>query len=226
MRLHAVVSNCCFPRFWRQILQVSLAVALIFGVHPHVVGSQVDWEQLNILVKSPNCVGVEVCGLDYTRPYLGLQKMVFRRQIHLKKQIQKPLVLHLRRKKGKDDEAYLNALKLLWEAHLGRRHPIYLHCFVASWSVYLKWISSFNNVLLGMTKKSTETDDFAKVAHSMPFERLGLESDAPHMSPFPGQTNHSLMMHFQAGMIGRIWNVPTEVILTGAAMNVRRFYRI
>ena len=230
MRLHAVVSNCCFPKFWKQIPQVSPAVgvqvALTFGVHPRVVGNKVDWEQLNTLVKSPNCVGVGECGLDYTRPYLGLQKMVFWRQIHLAKQIQKPLVLHLRGKKGKDDEAYLDALQLLREAHLSRRHPIYLHCFVASWSVFLKWISSFNNVLLGMTKKSTETDDFVKVARSMPFERLALESDAPHLSPFPGQTNHSLMMHFQAGMIGRIRNVPTVVILTGAAMNVWRFYRI
>ena len=43
MRLHAVVSNCCFPQFRRQIPQVSPAVgvrvALTFGVHPHVVGS-------------------------------------------------------------------------------------------------------------------------------------------------------------------------------------------
>ena len=81
MCLHAVVSNCCVPRFLGQIPQVSPAVgvwvALAFGVHPRVVGYQVDWEQLNTLVKSPNCVGVGEYGLDYTRPYLGLQKMVF-----------------------------------------------------------------------------------------------------------------------------------------------------
>ena len=49
---------------------VGVWVALTFGVHPRVVGNQVDWEQLNTLVKSPNCVGVGECGLDYTRPYL------------------------------------------------------------------------------------------------------------------------------------------------------------
>ena len=77
-----------------------------------------------------------------------------------------------------------------------------------------------------MTKKSMETDDLAKVARNMPFECLALENDAPHPSPFPGQTNHSPMMHFQVGMIGRIRNVPTVVILTRAAMTVRWFYRI
>ena len=34
------------------------------------------------------------------------------------------------------------------------------------------------------------------------------------------------MMHFEAGMIRRIQNVPMVVILTRAAMNVWRFYRI
>ena len=178
------------------------------------------------MVKSPECVAVGECGLDYTRPYPALQRTVFRRQIHLAKRTQKPLVLHLRGKKDKDDEAYLEALQMLRDAKLKRKHPIYLHCFVASWPVYLRWISSFNNVLLGMTAKSTEMGDFAKVARSLPFERLALESDAPHLSPFRRQTNHSLMMHFQAGVIGRIRNVPTVVILAGAAVNVRRFYRL
>ena len=77
-----------------------------------------------------------------------------------------------------------------------------------------------------MTKKSMVADDLAKVARNMPFECLALENDAPHLSPFPGQTNHSLMMHFEAGMIRRIRNVPMVVILTRAAMNVWRFYRI
>ena len=230
MNLLAIVSNCCFPKEWchapRVSVELGVRVALTFGVHPRVAVGWEDWNSLQQRVESQECVAVGECGLDYIRPGRQQQRRVFRGQIRLAKSTGKPLVLHLRGRKGGDDEVYMEALGLLLEEGLPRRHPIYLHCYVASWRVYSAWVSCFSNVILGFSTKTTQIADFEKLARSIPFERIGLESDAPHLSPFPGRVNKPLLLHYQAGLIGRARNVPMIVVLAGAAINVLRFFHL
>ena len=47
----------------------------------------------------------------------------------------------------------------------------------------------FSNVILGFSSKTTQIADFEKLAWTIPFERIGMVSDAPHLSPFLGRVN-------------------------------------
>ena len=196
-------------------------------LHPKIVDVPINWEEMDTLFWSAECVGIGECGLDRTRPHPEQQRQVFRRQVLAAKLTGKPLVLHLRGDTPQqDDEVYMEALDILTKECLPRRHPVYLHCFVASWKVYMAWAHRYNNLLLGITSKSVQAPDFGKVAHSLPFERLALESDAPHMCPFQGHVNHPLLIHYQAGVVARIRNMPSLIVLSGAGINVRRFFRL
>ena len=232
MLLQAVISNCCFPRSWQDPPRVSaelgVQVALTFGVHPKVVDVHVNWEEMDRLVWSAECVGIGECGMDKTRLHLAKQQEVFKRQILAAKLTGKPLVLHLRgATPQQDDEVHMKALGIMVKECLPRRHPVYLHCFLASWKVYMAWAHRFNNLLLGITSKSVQAPDFRKVVRSLPFERLALESDAPHLCPFQGHVNHPLLIHYQAGVIARIRNMPSLIVLlSGASINVRRLFRL
>ena len=152
---------------------------------------------------------------------------MFQTQVHAAKRTEKPLVIHLRgNAMVSTDAVYLEALAIVANG-LSRRHPIYLHCYTGSWDTYMAWTKRFSNLLLGFSSKSTETEDFQKVARSVPFEKIALESDAPHLSPFKqAGKNTPFFIHHQAGLIGRARNVPTVVVLSGACQNVRRLFRI
>ena len=55
-----------------------------------------------------------------------------------------------------DDEVYIEALGIMVKECLPRQHPVYLHCFVASWNVYMAWAHHYNNLLL-VIQASTST---------------------------------------------------------------------
>ena len=207
--------------------ELGVRVAQTFGVHPKVMDVPINWEEMDTLFWSAECVGIGECGLDRTRPHPEQQRQVFRRQVLAAKLTGKPLVLHLRGDTPQqDDEVYMEVLDILTKECLPRRHPVYLHCFVASWKVYMAWAHRYNNLLLGVTSKLVQAPDFGKVARSLPFERLALESDAPHLCPFQGHVNHPLLIHYQAGVVARIRNMPSLIVLSGAGINVRRFFRL
>ena len=201
MNLLAIVSNCCFPKEWchaREFLWSwesewrSLSGCILMWLWVGKIGTVFSrgWKARNAWLWE----NVGEC-LDYICPGRQQQRRVFPGQIRLAKSTGKPLLLHLRVKKGGDDEVYMEALGLLLEEGLPRRHPIYLHCYVASWRVYCAWVSCFSNVILGFSTKTTQIADFEKQTRSIPFERIGLESDAPHLSPFPGRVNTPLLLH-------------------------------
>ena len=58
----------------------------------------------------------------------------------------------------------MEALGLLLEEGLPRRHLIYLHCYEASWWVYSAWVSYFSNIILWLSTKTTQISDFEKLA--------------------------------------------------------------
>ena len=125
MLLQAVISNCCFQRSWQDPPRVSaelgVQVALAFGVHPKVVDVHVNWEEMDRLFWSAECVGIGECGLDRTCPHPAKQQEVFKRQILAAKLKWKPLVLHLRgATPQQDEEVYMEALEIMVKECLPR----------------------------------------------------------------------------------------------------------
>ena len=194
--------------------------------------TQLDWFTLNGLFQDRSCVAIGECGLNYTAADIEKQWEAFRRQVQMAKLLGKPLVLHLRGGKYegavvKEESVYEEAFPMLvGELQLPRAHPLYIHCYVGGWKMCLKFPGKFKRVLFGLTVRSTEHEDFPRIAKGLGFERLALETDAPYLPPPGHNPNHPWLIYHQASLVAQHRNLPVSAVLEGATANVRRFFRI
>ena len=77
------------------------------------------------------------------------------------------------------------SLTAVWLQHVPTDHKIHCHCFTASYTSAVKWMSLFPNLFIGLTplvtyRSAVETHD---VATRMPLDKLLLETDAPYFLP-------------------------------------------
>ena len=231
-----VITNCVFPSSWLKPPQVpptsSVEVHRTYGVHPRVANTQLDWITLNSLFQDRSCVTICECGLDYTAADIEKQREAIRRQVQMAKLLGKPLVLHLRGGKYegavvKEESVYKEAFwMLVGELQLPHARPLYIHCYVGGWKMCLKFQGKFKLVLFGLTVRSTEHEDFPRIAKGLGFEPLALETDAPYLPPPGHNPNHPWLIYHQASLVAQHRNLPVSAVLEGATANVRRFFRI
>ncbi|CAD6191649.1 unnamed protein product [Caenorhabditis auriculariae] len=106
------------------------------GVHPHDAKdfNESTTATLRELLKHDQCVAVGECGLDYNRNFSpqGVQRDVFRKQVELAVELQRPLFIHER-------EAHEDMVKILGEA--GEKiPPTVIHCFTGTVDEAKKYI--------------------------------------------------------------------------------------
>lgn len=87
-------------------------VYAIVGLHP-TTNEEFDYEFYKKLALNPKVVAIGECGLDYFRGSNKKQEEIFRKQIELANEVEKPLMLHLRN--GKNISAYQLAAEILKE---------------------------------------------------------------------------------------------------------------
>lgn len=72
------------------------------GIHPmdakNVIEDTASWIEFEEIAQQPECVALGPCGLDYHREEIDIdaQKEMFRRQIKLACDLQKPILVHER----------------------------------------------------------------------------------------------------------------------------------
>ena len=72
------------------------------GIHPHdsksIVEDPDSWLDFCAIARSPECVAIGPCGLDYQRDFSEpeTQKEVFEKQIRLACELEKPILIHER----------------------------------------------------------------------------------------------------------------------------------
>jgi len=65
------------------------------GIHPADAERTELWKQLTTAASDPSCVAIGECGLDnLVSPPLTVQEQLFRQQIRLAEDLQKPLIVH------------------------------------------------------------------------------------------------------------------------------------
>ncbi|WP_199765139.1 TatD family hydrolase [Helicobacter felis] len=153
---------------------------LYFAVGAHPLDCQhFDLAELKRYIQHPQCVAVGECGLDYHR--LGSndedtkthQKEVFKAQIELALEYQKPLIVHIR-------EASQDAYHIL-KAYPHLRGV--LHCFNGD-AILLGLSENFYYGIGGVaTFKNAKS--LQSILPQIPLDRLLLETDAPYLTPHP-----------------------------------------
>lgn len=151
------------------------------GNHPNRLDS-FDIELIKKYAKHEKCVAIGECGLDWYRIPNGSniediknkQKEIFRKQIELSIEVNKPLILHSR----DTDDDMIETLK----PYFGKVRGV-VHCFVGS----KKLLELTNHgFYLGIGGVSTyKNNEIINVLMDIPLDKIVLETDGPYLTPIP-----------------------------------------
>ncbi len=193
------------------------------GVHPGYV-HQLDERGIETLytlaTEHTKVRAIGEIGLDYH--YEGYdpekQKLWFRRQIALAKELDLPVVVHDRDSKG-------DGLSILREEGVSRG---VMHCFSGSAEtakelVKMGFMISFTGVLTFKNARRA-----IEACSAVPLERLMIETDCPYMAPEPhrGERNFSGYVGYVAEKMAEIKGVSREELEKITTENALRFYGI
>jgi len=191
------------------------------GVHPHdSKDAPEDYlDQIAELMTSSKMVAVGEMGLDYFRNISDpkIQLNIFREQLALAEQLQKPVIFHNR-------EADEDVIKLLSEFPNIRGVA---HCFsstldTAKTFVEMGFYISFSG---NLTFKNSHLPDVAK---ELPLEKLLVETDSPYLSPVPfrGRPNEPGRTRFVAEKLAEIHGVSLKIIADKTTENATELFNL
>jgi len=198
------------------------------GVHPHDAEQLDDEgrERLRGWVRHPRVVAVGECGLDYF--YMNspreIQREVFAEQVARAREIDLPVVIHLR---DREEDAYRDLMEI-WKREGGGKLEGVLHCYshdldFARRALDEGFYISFSGILT--FKRSLE---LREVAAALPGDRLLVETDAPLLSPegFRGRRNEPARVRCVGETLAEIQGCSAEEVARETAQNTRRLFRL
>jgi len=159
------------------------SVYFAVGAHPYDAKNY-DRDTLKPFVTHEKCVAIGECGLDYYRlpdsqddiiEEKRLQREVFADQIEWAKELDKPLIVHIR-------ESSQDSMELL-ELHAGDRGGV-LHCYNANEEL-LKLADKNFYFGIGGVITFKNAKKLINVYPKIPIDKLLIETDAPYLTPHP-----------------------------------------
>jgi TatD DNase family protein len=177
------------------------------GVHPLDI-ENFKIEYLTDYITHPKCVAVGEIGLDYhyTKETKELQIELFKKQLDIVIEYNKPVIIHIR-------EANQDAFEILKD--YVSKYPTLkgvLHCFNAD-EQFLKLSNNFYYGIGGViTFKNARK--LIEVFPKIPKNRVIIETDSPYLTPHPyrGQRNEPFFTTLVIDKIAELWGItPKEV---------------
>jgi len=193
------------------------------GLHPeecHGAG-EAELAAVRALCAHPKAVAIGEIGLDYhwdTNPPKEQQTVIFRRQLELALELDKPVIIH-------DRDAHGDCLAIVSD-YPGLRGVF--HCYSGSPEmarILLErgWYLGFDGpITYKNAKKALE------VLRITPMDRILLETDSPYLPPVPhrGERNDSRLLSFIAQTAAEVKGVSPETMAAAALENGMRLFGI
>lgn len=207
----------------RELSQVAPWVYGTQGIHPHEAETYTDSveEEIRTHAGDDKIVAVGEIGLDYFYDNADrqVQRDVFRRQLQIACDTDRPVVIHSR----EADEDTITILKE-FETTLKRRGVI--HSFtsgpgLARYALDQGWCLGFNGITT--FNKAENVRDIVRMA---PIEQILLETDAPFLTPVPyrGRENAPFYLPFVAEKIAEVKDLPLDQVLAQTYVNSLRTF--
>lgn len=212
----------------------------IVGLHPiHVAVASVenhsedekeevfDYDFYKSLALDKRTVGIGECGFDYfhnSDSTYEEQREVFRAQVALANEVDKPLMLHLRNSKdGQGRNAYDDALEILKsEAKvLGNSHFYAGTIEQAKKFFDIGYTISFTGVI-------TFAKEYEELVKFAPLDMIHGETDCPYVAPAPyrGRRAEPWMVQEIYKKVAEYKQLDEEVVREQLLQNARRLYSI
>jgi TatD DNase family protein len=205
----------------------------MMGLHPTSVGenyrSDLEIAHDKLFSNPYKYIGIGEVGLDFywDTTYRKLQIDALERQMEWSRELDKPIVLHLRN--GKDGnaetDAYAEVFCLLERCNYNGRGI--MHCFSgtlkdAQRAVEMGFLIGIGGVVT--YKKSALPD----IVSALPLESIVLETDSPYLAPVPyrGQRNESAYVSIVAQKVAEIKGISFDEVVDATTDNARRLFKL
>ena len=179
-----------------------------------------DFIVLREQLKHPKVVGVGECGMDlyWDKDHVEEQIDVFKKQIDLSLEYNKPLVIHMR----DASEVTYNVLK----EYKGLSGV--MHCYSGSAEMAPRFLDLGMYISLGGPVTFKNGHKPKQVAQLVDINHLLVETDSPYLSPHPfrGKTNEPSRVKLVAEEIARLRNVSYEEMADLTTKNARRLFNL
>jgi len=196
------------------------------GVHPYHA-KDFDLEHLKKFATHPKCIAVGECGLDYFRlpkdeiekeEEKKLQKEIFISQIELAKELNKPLIVHIR-------DASFDSKTVLIENEAKKVGGV-LHCYNAS-DILLELDDHGFYFGIGGVVTFKNAKKLVEILPKIPLEKILLETDGPYLTPHPhrGERNEPLYTTFVLNRISELLNIEKEKLENIILKNTKSLFK-
>jgi TatD DNase family protein len=201
------------------------------GIHPNETGAwdAESLEAIRAIASHPKVVAIGEIGLDYywNKTPRALQQQVFRSQLDLAGEMDKPVIIH-NREAGDDVldilEGWVEQLRK--SASLLTERPGVLHSFSGDESLACRAIEA--GFFIGFTGPVTfkNAGDLQEVAKRIPLEKVLIETDAPFLAPHPvrGRRNEPANVRFIAMKIAELRNLQVNDFIHQTSINASRLF--
>lgn len=225
------------PDDFNKVLEISKAnqgfLYVSLGIHPEyaekITRSDIHKALSFISDNSKDIVAVGEVGLDYfwckEARLRNEQKNLFLKMIRFAKEIDKPLVVHIRDGKDKDASAYDDAFEIL-EKEGARR--VMLHMFSSKSHLQRAldndWYISTNAIV-------QSSKDHKKIVDRSPISKLLIETDSPYLLPKEAvedgaSRNEPVFVEYVAKKVAEVKNLSYEEVVTQTFKNAKDFFSL
>ncbi|MBD3637758.1 MAG: TatD family hydrolase [Crocinitomicaceae bacterium] len=196
----------------------------MMGLHPCSVTE--NWEDQLSVIKghlfSRDYIAVGEIGMDlyWDKSTKNYQEQAFAQQIEWAKELQIPIVIHVR-------DAFDEAFEVVDQLNDERLTGVF-HCFTGSVE-QAQHIISYGGFKMGLggvlTFKNSGLD---KVIKQIDMAHFVLETDSPYLAPTPyrGKRNESSYLTYVASKLAEIKNIPIEEVAEITTKNAEELFGI
>jgi TatD DNase family protein len=194
------------------------------GIHPHdarlVTAAVLD--EIAALGRAPKVVAIGETGLDYYYDHSprAEQQAAFRSFIHVARQLELPLSIHLR-------DAYDDAVAILAEEEAQDVGGV-IHCFSGDRAVAAKFLDLNFDLSFSGIVTFKNADELRAVVKMVPAACFMVETDAPFLAPIPyrGKRNEPAYVVYTAQAIAAVRGQPVDEVAALTHANTTRRFRL
>lgn len=194
------------------------------GFHPTEVANitSEDYEWLEEAAKHPKVVAIGECGFDFhwkiTTPQQ--QKLAFKKQIQIAKEVKKPLIIHMR----DATQATFDTLREYDAFMVGG----VMHCYSGSYEMAKEFIGLNFYISLGGPVTFKNAVEAKKIASDIDIKHLLSETDSPYLAPDPyrGELNEPKNVVLVVEEIAKLRGQSVEDVASVLMKNTEQLFHI
>ena len=201
------------------------------GIHPHEanLASAADFQQLEVLAKSPKVIAWGEIGLDYFYDHSPreVQQQVFIRQMEMARAAKLPIVIHCR-PSDQSENAWDDFFELVEQHWEGSGLGGVLHCFTGTWEHAKRALDMGFMISFAGNVTFPKGEQIRESAKQVPQDRMLIETDCPFLAPVPhrGKRNEPAFVVETARRIAELRGLETEEVGRQTSANFYEFFNL